>query len=98
MAKRLQATSALAAVLILVSACGSSSSSPSAAASAAAPSAAAPSAAAPSAAASAAPSAALRRQQPYRRSKPATELDTALTGRRRQSRAGKTVSIQTQDQ
>jgi alpha-glucoside transport system substrate-binding protein len=101
MAKRLQATSALAAVLILVSACGSSSSSPSAAASAAAPSAAAPSAAAPSAAASAAPSAAAT-------AKPAaavpavptgyTELDTALTkgADGKLPYAGKTVSIQTQ--
>src|SRR4029079_5998662 len=101
MAKRLQATSALAAVLILVSACGSSSSSPSAAASAAAPSAAAPSAAAPraaapSASAAAAPSAAPVAAVPtvptgY------TELDTALTkgADGKLPYAGQTASIQT---
>ena len=103
MAKRLRMTSALAGVLILVSACGSSSSSPSAAApsaaapSAAAPSAAAPSAAAPSASAAAAPSAAPVAAVPtvptgY------TELDTALTkgADGKLPFAGKSVSIQTQ--
>jgi alpha-glucoside transport system substrate-binding protein len=97
MTKRLRMTSALAGVLILVSACGSSSTSPSAAASAAAPSAAAPSAAAPStepsASASAEPSAA-----------PAANLPAVPTGYSELDKAlgadkpydGKKVSIQTQ--
>ena len=105
MGKRLRTTPALAVVaVLLVSACGSSSSpapsaaAPSAAApSAAAPSAAAPSAAAPSASAAAAPSAAPVAAVPtvptgY------TELDTALTkgADGKLPFAGKTVSIQTQ--
>jgi alpha-glucoside transport system substrate-binding protein len=95
MGKRLPTTPALAVVVImLVSACGSSSTSPSAAApSAAAPSAAAPSAAAPSASTAAAPSAAPVAAVPtvptgY------TELDKALGSDKPFN--GKTVSIQTQ--
>jgi len=103
MGKRLRTTPALAVVVImLVSACGSSSTSPtpgaSAAPSAAAPSAAAPSAAAsaaasasaaPSAAASAAPAAAVPKVPTGY-----TELDKALGADKPFN--GKTVSIQTQ--
>jgi alpha-glucoside transport system substrate-binding protein len=98
MAKRLQTTSALAVVvMMLVSACGSSSTSPTPGASAA-PSAAAPSAAASAAAsASAAPSAAAS-------APPAAAVPKVPTGYTELDKAlgadlpfkGKTVSIQTQ--
>ena len=97
MTKRLRTTSALAAgIMILVAACGSSSSSPSAAApSAAAPTAAPPSAAAPSAAApsAAAPSAAAALNLPALPSG-YSELDKALGADKPYN--GKKVSIQTQ--
>src|SRR4249919_656058 len=98
MAKRLQTTSALAVVvMILVGACGSSSASPAASAPAAsAPAASAPAASAPAAsapAASAAPAAAVPKVPTGY-----TELDKALTkgSDGKLPFDGKTVSIQTQ--